>query len=202
MSESIDGLDLSNDPTVRKSFQTLFQKVEYLEKEVYRLKELLNSKPPDLVKKSLVDSLPTPSISFDKWAEQTLLLVEDKLEVVFQNDLLKGINSVITDSVNESGELPIAVFNRKPHNYYYYQDDCWKPLELSELNHFIGRIAYRFLVEFKRCWYVPNIDNINQHEDYKTMYNSYYMNILGGTRMTDESRNQRVRHNLYTLIKQ
>jgi hypothetical protein len=180
--------------------QSLTTRVDNLEKENRELKDLSRN---TAIKKiiNLVESLPIPPINFDKWADQTLLLVEKNLEVVFQKDLLTGINSVINDSINESGELPIAVFNRRPNNYYYYQDDSWKPLEMSVIDHFIGRIAYRFLVEFKRCWYVPNLDNINKREDYKIMYNSYYMNILGG-KMTDESRNRRVKNALYMLIKQ
>ena len=194
---------MSNYETIFTLVQSLSTRVDNLENENRELKDLLGRTRGTAIKKLMnqIESLPILSISFDKWVEQTLSLVEQKLEVVFENDLLTGINSVINDSVNGSGELPIAVFNRKPNNYYYYQDDSWKPLELSVIDHFIGRIAYRFLVEFKRYWYVPNIENINKREDYKTMYNSYYMNILGG-KMTDESRNQRVRHALYLLIKQ
>jgi len=195
---------MSEYETILTLLQSLSNRVENLENENRELKDLLgNTRSTAAIKKiiNLVESLPIPPISFDKWADQTLLLVENKLEIVFKEDLLTGINSVINDSINDSGELPIAVFNRRPNNYYYYQDDSWKPLEMSVINHFIGRIAYRFLVEFKRCWYVPNLDNINKREDYKIMYNSYYMNILGG-KMTDESRNKRVKNTLYMLIKQ
>jgi len=195
---------MSNYETILTLVQSLSSRVDNLEKENRELKELLGStRSTSAIKKiiNLVESLPIPSISFDKWADKTLLLVEHKLETVFENGLLTGINSVISDSINDSRELPIAVFNRRPNNYYYYQDDSWKPLEQSVIDHFIGRIAYRFLVEFKRCWYVPNLENINKREDYKTMYNTYYMNILGG-KMTDESRNQRAKHALYMLIKQ
>ena len=195
---------MSEYETILTLLQSLSNRVDNLENENRELKDLLgNTRSTAAIKKiiNLVESLPIPPISFDKWADQTLLLVENKLEIVFKEDLLTGINSVINDSINDSGELPIAVFNRRPNNYYYYQDDSWKPLEMSVINHFIGRIAYRFLVEFKRCWYVPNLDNINKREDYKIMYNSYYMNILGG-KMTDESRNKRVKNTLYMLIKQ
>jgi len=195
---------MSEYETILTLLQSLSNRVDNLENENRELKDLLgNTRSTAAIKKiiNLVESLPIPPISFDKWADKTLLLVENKLETVFENGLLEGINSVISESINESGELPIAVFNRRPNNYYYYQDDSWKPLELSVIDHFIGRIAYRFLVEFKRCWYVPNLDNINKREDYKIMYNSYYMNILGG-KMTDESRNKRVKNTLYMLIKQ
>ena len=194
---------MSEYETILTLIQSLSNRVDNLENENRELKDLLGNTKNTAIKKLINqgESLPIPPISFDKWADQTLALVENKLEIVFEKDLLTGINSVINDSINESGELPIAVFNRRPNNYYYYQDDSWKPLELSVIDHFIGRIAYRFLVEFKRCWYVPNLDNINKREDYKTMYNSYYMNILGG-RMTDESRNKRVKNTLYMLIKQ
>ena len=195
---------MSDYETILTLVESLSSRVDNLEKENRELKELLGStKSTAAIKKiiNLVESLPIPSISFDKWVEQTLSLVEHKLDIVFENDLLTGINSVINDAINDSRELPIAVFNRKPNNYYYYQEDSWKPLELSVIDHFIGRIAYRFLVEFKRCWYVPNLEKINKREDYKTMYNTYYMNILGG-KMTDESRNQQTKHALYMLIKQ
>jgi hypothetical protein len=184
--------------------QSMSERLDILEEENRELKQLLGKNCNSLKRKAvnMIDTLPIPQISFEKWAENTLSLVGSHLNTVFQEDLLSGINSVINCSIDQCADLPIAVFDRKPNNYYCYENDNWKPLEISVLNHFIGRIAYRFLVEFKTCWYTPNIKNIQEKDEYKTMYNSYYMNILGGNRMTDESRNQRVRHSLYLLIKQ
>jgi len=180
--------------TLFTMIQDLSQRIDLLEKENQELKQLVG-KDSNLFKKRIVnmsDTLPIPQNSFEEWAEKTLSLVGSQLNTVFQEDLLTGINAVINHSVSQCDVLPIAVFDRKPNNYYYYDNDSWKPLEISGLNHFIGRIAYRFLVEFKTGWYTPNIKNIQERDDYKVMYNSYYMNILGSNRMTDESRNQRV----------
>ena len=139
---------MSNYETIFTLVQSLSTRVDNLENENRELKDLLGRTRGTAIKKLMnqIESLPILSISFDKWVEQTLSLVEQKLEVVFENDLLTGINSVINDSVNGSGELPIAVFNRKPNNYYYYQDDSWKPLELSVIDHFISiNIAFFFI---------------------------------------------------------
>ena len=193
-----------NYTTLLTMIKSLSERVDSLERENSELKKLTGKDRSSLIKKitNNLDSLDIPQVSFEQWTENTLALVESQLDIVFQNDLLSGINSVINHSIDQNTNPPIVVFDRKPNNYYCYDGDRWKPFEISDLNHFIGRIAYRFLVEFKNSWYTPNIKNIKEKDEYKTMYNSYYMNILGGDRMTDESRNQRIRHKLYLLIKQ
>jgi hypothetical protein len=179
---------------------------QYLKEQMKKILETNEHKNGKNTPQKMIDFLeeqPPPSISFNNWIEHTLSLVQHNLDVVFKNDLLTGINTVLTDSINNYTYLPIAVFDRKPNTFYYYNDDeKWTILDLLDLNKFIGRIAYRFLVDFNLHWYQPNIKNIKGSEEYQSMYNSYYLNILGGHRLTDESRNQRVKNAIYMLLKQ
>ena len=67
----------------------------------------------------------------------------------------------------------------------------------------ISRICYRLLTEFKKCWYDVNIHKINTQEEYKNLYNSYYMKILGGNnKISKESFNNRIKSYFYNLIKE
>ena len=212
-------MELSNEGSpenygyILNMIQQLSQRVDFLETENNCLKDqikrIFDSNEKNVGKNtpqkmiSILEEQPSPSISFNNWIEHTLSLVKENLEIVFKNDLLTGINSALTDSINSYTYLPIAVFERKPNIFYYYnEEEQWTVLELSDLNKFIGRIAYRFLVEFNINWYQPNVKNIKESEEYQSMYNSYYLSILGGHRLTDETRNQRVKNAIYLSLKQ
>lgn len=147
----------------------------------------------------LLQSLSPPSISFDEWTETLLSHVSSNLEVVFGDGLLAGINSVLKTNIDH---LPVVSFTQKSKTIYYYENDDWKMLEIDVFNNIISRISYRFLVAFNKEWYQPNIEKIQYVEEYKLLYNNYYMKVLGGTRMSDESRCNHVRNAFYNLIKQ
>ena len=191
---------------INERLDVLEKENQYLKEQLRKILETNEHKTGKSTPQKMIDFLeeqPAPSIPFNAWIEYTLSLVQHNLEVVFKNDLITGINTVLTDSINNYTYLPIAVFERKPNIFYYYNDDeKWVILDLLDLNKFIGRIAYRFLVDFNLHWYQPNIKNIKDSEEYLSMYNSYYLIILGGHRLTDESRNQRVKHTIYKLLKQ
>jgi len=192
---SIDYLDklvsMVNDLTVR---------VDRLEKENAELKRKSVMKNSEKTINELLETQPSPSISFKEWVELILSDVPTHLEVVFNDSLLAGMNSVLKTTLEN---IPILAFKKKSNAFYYYDDDQgWVLLETSEFDKILGRISYRFLVAFNKDWYQPNIGNIQASEEYKSMYNSYYMKILGGTRMSDESRFNRVRYAFYNLIKQ
>jgi len=77
---------MSEYETILTLLQSLSNRVDNLENENRELKDLLgNTRSTAAIKKiiNLVESLPIPPISFDKWADKTLLLVENKLETVF-----------------------------------------------------------------------------------------------------------------------
>jgi len=145
-----------------------------------------------------------PSILYNDWIEYSFSLIPSKLETVFENDLLKGVCSVLKDSKDNFESSPICAYNKKKHIFYYYNNEKeeWEILENKKFDEMIDRICYHFLRVFKKCWYDVNLQKINTQEEYKNMYNSYYMKILGGEKMSNEIFHNRIRKNFYESIKE
>lgn len=147
---------------------------------------------------------PSPSISFIEWIDILLNNVESKLETVFQNDLLTGINSLLKDTIENLDNPPILAFHKRTNIFYYYdqENNNWTLLEDSEFDKILKKIDNRFLLEFNRCWYQVYKKKIQENSEYKDMYTAYYLKILGGEKMLDETRYKRIRHVFYNVIKQ
>ena len=201
--------DIPSSHTLLNMINDLRIRMDKLEEENIELRKKLSvenrhmalkMKKSEITINELLESNPIPSISLKDWVEVLLSQVPTHLEIVFNDSLLDGINSVFKSN---SENLPIIAFKKKSNTFYYCDDiKGWILLETSEFDNIIDRISYRFLVAFNKEWYQPNIENIKHNEEYKNMYNSYYMKILGGTRMSDESRRNHVRNTFYRLIKQ
>jgi hypothetical protein len=195
-------------PNLFSMIQNLSLRIDTLEKDNIELKHRISSLKNIETRKGakeifeVLKECPKPSIAFKDWVELLLTLVQEKLNVVFENDLLHGINDVLKTGVENIETIPLIVFDRKPNSFYCYDETGnWSLIQISDFDNIIGRISYRFLVEFNRSWYQPNIKKIQESEEYKDLYNNYYIKILGGNRISDESRCQRVRNTLYNLIK-
>lgn len=146
----------------------------------------------------------SPSMLLNDWIQHLFSFIPSKLETVFENDLIKGIQSILKESTDNIECLPICAFNKKKNMFYFYDNEKekWEILENKKFDEIISRVCYRFLSEFKRCWYDVNIQKINTQEEYKNMYSTYYMKILGGDKISDEVLNNRIRKYFYDLIKE
>jgi len=179
--------------------KNLTKRIEVLENEKEHPKGKSNR-----IEKTLRELSP-PSILFVDWVNTILNRVEFYLEIVFNNDLLFAIKKLLTDSISTNTEnLPIVVLSKSSNIFYYYnEEEKWILLENKDFDiKIINRINYRFLFEFNRLWYEKNVQNIRDSEEYSNLYNDYYLKILGGNRMSDDSRNQKIRKHLYGILKQ
>jgi hypothetical protein len=191
MSESSD----HNIGELYEIIKNLTKRIEVLENEKEHPKGKSNR-----IEKTLRE-LPPPSILFVDWVNTILNRVEYYLETVFNNDLHFAIKRLLSDSNTEN--LPIIVLNKKSNTFYYYNEEGnWTLLENTVFEiKIINRINYRFLSDFNRLWYEKNAEKIKNSEEYSNLYNDYYMKILGGNRISDDSRNQKIRKHLYEILK-
>jgi hypothetical protein len=175
--------------------KNLTKRIEVLENE----KEHPKGKTNRIEK--ILKELSPPSLSFVDWVNNLLNRVEYYLETVFNNDLHFAIKRLLSDSNTEN--LPIIVLNKKSNTFYYYNEEGnWTLLENTVFEiKIINRINYRFLSDFNRLWYEKNAEKIKNSEEYSNLYNDYYMKILGGNRISDDSRNQKIRKHLYEILK-
>jgi hypothetical protein len=63
-------------------------------------------------------------------------------------------------------------------------------------------VCKQFVVDFKNYWYDKNEDKINEDEKWTNMYVDYYQKILGGSRITTDGICQKVRQQLYVIMKE
>jgi hypothetical protein len=199
--DSKEDRSLANDmDQLRAIVQQLTLRVEQLEKDNRELRQqrtVTNKHEPKMA------LLSPASHSYMDWINTMFSYIPDQLNTVFENDLIAGIKGVFDASVQNTAILPIAVFDKRPGTFYYYNENgAWTVMEPAEFNTIVNRICYHFVVEFKRHWYDPNLKKIQELNEYRDKYNDYYMKILGGTRISDDSRRQRIRNYVYQLIKQ
>ena len=78
----------------------------------------------------------------------------------------------------------------------------WKLITITEFDVQLRRIIHQFSVEFGRCWFAKNKEKLEYDAKCNDTYIDYYQKILGGNKMTDEVRFQRIRHALYNTLKE
>jgi hypothetical protein len=183
-----DHLDMKN------TIQNLNNTIDYLNNTIHNFHHLNKGILHQLLQR------PLPSILFNDWVNIIIQSVESKLLIVFQYDLNTAIISLFQDSFDNFDNLPIIAFNRK-HNLFYYNDSSWVILNNTEINKLFARIDYWFLSAFNNSWYKLYADKIKTSEEYKDLYNSYYFKILGSG-ISDESRYNKLRLQLYKIFKQ
>ena len=198
-----------------KLIQELAIRINRLEKDNRKL--LQSQKRKINILDWLNENKKQPSIIFSAWLSGIVYQnIVNQLEIVFQDDLTKGIirlfDNVISDS--DSDKIPICAFDNKPNVFYIYDfrnqqmtdtdsgdnTPIWMVLSVSEFNMILKRICHRFLVEFKKNWYDNHKHMIDNDETYKDKYIIYYKNILGGDQ-NDETRSQKIRTWLYSRLK-
>ena len=192
-------------PSQREMFlliQELSVRVNKLEKENSELKNSIKIK----VKRNfneILQQTPKPEFEFDTWSTMLLNDVEKYLNMVYSNDLLFATTELLNTFIDNYGDkLPIRAYDIKPNTFYVYDaNKTWTAVTNRDFDKLLARISHRFLVEFNRCWYLINMEKMEREESYKLMYMDYYRKILGGERMSDESRYHRIRHHIYNKIK-
>ena len=111
--------------------------------------------------------------------------------------------------VYDENKLPIFVCDIKPTNIYIYkevtEDDGSKSRKWVYIN-YAGFDAYllylkdMIIVEFNKYWNDNYKDKTDNDDKYKDMYVEHYKMILCGDRLTDDTRNQRLRQNIMKQV--
>jgi hypothetical protein len=190
-------------PTPKEMFrliQELSLRINKLERENAELKQYHRKKM------NIMDWLNKnrkPNVTLEAWKESIFNNIKDNLETVYKNDLLTGIIEVLNSTINNEEVMPICAFDIKQNTLYTFDNEknTWEILEHSEFDKLIGRISHNFLVEFNRCWCMVHKERIERDDTYKELYIEYYKKILGGDRLTNESRSNRIRQAFYMKLK-
>jgi hypothetical protein len=220
-------IDISNEqlPSQRDMYlliQDMVLRIDKLEKENARYRKIQNKKI-NLLDWLNKESSEKPIITFSNWIYNNLFPhIKDNLEIVFNIDLLKGIVLSFDKAIEKNDEkLPICAVDNdnKTMNLYIFEKPSlfkhpnqefdsekelprWVKLSNAEFDKFLIKIDHQFLVDFNRHWYCVNKNKMETDESFKDKYIHYHKAILGGDRMSDETRYNKIRHYLYEKIKQ
>jgi len=189
-------------PSQREMFsliQELSIRINKLEKENAKLKNSVKIREKRDFN-DILNETQRPQILLDDWITTLLDSVEQKLEIVYKNDLHTGIISLFEDIIDE---IPLRAYDVKHNMFYHYDKDTvsWQVFSKTDFNKMLARISHRFLVEFNRCWCIVNKEKIEKSEDFQKIYMDYYLKILGGNKLSDEIRFKKIRHTVYSMIK-
>jgi hypothetical protein len=185
-------------------------RVNKLEKENTLLKQFANRQ------KKRVDILDwlnnqydcIPDMEFT--AFMTNINVDNYLVRIFEYDLMSALIKCFDDYFDSCEKLPIRAFQQKNNTFYVY-DKCindldntsankWTIITNKQLNKWLNYVAQKFVTSFK-TWHDSNKEAIDKDESMKEKYYDYFQKVLGG-KMSDETRNQRLRQALYSKLKQ
>lgn len=206
-------IDIENDPLPSQRdmyslLQDLVLRVNTLEGENRRYKQLLTRKV------NIIDWLnnntPPPMI-FSRWLSDIVFpFVKDNLNIVFQNDLLKGIMATLDSALAsmDTDQIPLRAFSGRNTAFYIFDHNKqeaepprWYKLTSQEFDKYLAKIDHQFLVDFNRYWYCAFKERMEVDESYKDKYITYHKAILGGNRVSDEARYNKIRHLLFERIK-
>ena len=192
--------------------KTLASKIEKLEKENEKLKGcVLKKKKLDIID-YLNEETNKPPICFKQWIES--LDYKYSIKTVFREDLLTGMIEVLDRGVNnisivDHAQLPLRIFSNKPNSIYIYDIDSnsdeklakWILLLNTDLDKWFSYMSKRFLIEFKD-WFDINKELVETDEKMKDHYVNFLQKTLGAQRISEESRNQRLKQYIYKAIKE
>lgn len=200
-------------PSIEKIYrlvQDLTVKVVKLENENKKLKQsVLKTQKINIVdslnKMNIVNQ---PEIVYNEWLDVVVLShVKANLNNVFKEDLIVGIVNTWNNAIKAtSSVVPIKTYINRPNIYYIYVEDDnkrqWKQLPIYDMDRQLRRICQQFISVFRNEWFIPNEYKIDNDEKWTNMYVDYYKRILGGSQITTEVICQRVRNQIYKLMKE
>jgi len=197
--------------------KTLATRIDKLEKENEQLKRcsFQNKKKKMDIVESLNESDIKPPIIFRDWVER--LDYKKFIDTVFTSDLLTGMielfeYGVDNISILDYEQLPLRAFNQKQNLFYIFDTEetnngnkdsnpKWIAFSNNDFDKWFMYIGKRFLIEFK-TWFDSHEELIKTDDNMSNKYVEYLQKTLGGQRMTDEGRNQRLKQHVFKSIKQ
>jgi hypothetical protein len=191
--------------------QELAIRNEKLEKELSKLKHMQKKKINILEwLNSEEQKQNNPTMSFIEWINKDVIIkIQEVLSVVYSDDLLTGINQLFHKALEPTTNyLPIRAFENKPGIFYIFKkgemsNGEWQQITNTDFDKILSQISHQFIVEFKKHWYIPNQERVENDEHYKDMYINYYQRILGGNeRISEEVRFLRIRQTIFHKIRQ
>jgi hypothetical protein len=212
--EQENEVEMSEPPPSLQNMYRLLQELAFKVNKVEKENTILKQRLQQRCKVNVLEWLnkqPTeiqPKITFEDWVEQELLSnVHAHLSTVYSNNLIMGVVDLWKEAIGAGLTVPIKLFDNRPSSIYLYTTNesgvhTWIQATPAILDKQIKRIFRQFVAKFKTNWYDKHVNKIHVDEEYTNMYIKYYQKILGESKYTTDETCQKIRHQLYLLIKQ
>lgn len=167
----------------------LEERITKLESENYKLK---NSK-----KIQDFSNINEPLILFDEWCIELYEKIPNYLEIVFENDLITGIQHLLHDNIQNS---PLFCHNKQLFIFQNINNVTnWTKFLNKDFNNFILNIVQQFAKYFNSHWFMENQTNIQTNDTFMDMYIDYYQKILGGNHYNPTTFCLKIQKHLYNI---
>ena len=217
--EQNNDMDITNDPIpslseLYKLVQDMAIRIDVLEKENSKLKQIHNKQKIDILEwlNSPSQLLIKPEITFPMWINQFISnRLSECLKTVFENGLLPAVTETFKNAIllYDENKLPVFVCDIKPTNIYIYkevtEDDGsknrkWIYINNTDFEAYLSYLKDMIIVEFNKYWNDNYKDKTDKDDKFKDLYVDNYKMILCGDRLSDDSRNQRLRQNIMKQV--
>ena len=189
-----------------KSSSRLLQTVEALVKSNSVLKteiaELKRQAQTQKRKIPIVDILNKKFVPNEDYHEYlNIQISRSDLEIIFNQDLVKGIGEIIKNQLsnNSDNDIPLQSFDQKENKIYgYTTTKKWELIARENFSRIIAKIIKNIMTEFK-IWQDEHRDELYT-EDFSQIYLKNVKKIMGGN-TSHEKLSQKIYNNLYQDLK-
>ena len=171
-------------------------KVSRLEKENEDLKNIITNKLMKIKPVNWLNENIKPDLNFDDWYNG--FVASEYLFMVFNNDLIVGITSLIENYYKNTKKPPLFSFDNKNKQFFIYRELTWVQLSQHDFDTFIENLSNKFIIEWTK--FLTDNQYLITEAKYIDQFNSYQTKIYGNSNNND-NRNNKIRQNLYSKIK-
>jgi hypothetical protein len=171
MTES--GVPIPNMRQLYRYVQDLTYRLEKTEKELRKLKSVVNSRKKIELLVWLNQSVQMPTITFEHWMRNIKATESDMIEVLNGN-LTDGILSCLYSAIKSDNMLPIRCFSQKPGAFYIYSTITktdssvtteWQQMRSDQMLKLANHISLSIRREF-RIWNTAQICGGDTNSEY------------------------------------
>ena len=208
-------------PTMKELFRyvkDLSARLEKTEKELARVKSVVNTRQKKMIVEWLNQPNQTPASVFEDWWTN-IVVDESHMKCVFDRDLTDGIKAAIGTYIEKTGgsakNRPIRCFVQKPNVFYVFSKNSgtkepltepqWRIMDNCQMEKMVIHIAQLFLRVFLAWQKAQQQDQDDEYDDSdESNTDKMLMNMIkiNGARTPDAKRVSDVKKWLFPKIEE
>lgn len=198
-------------PSQRKLYEIILElssKIVKMEEKIVELSKVAETKRKKINIIEWLNNCYKININFEQWL-QNIKINRKHLEKIFDNDYTTGLCYIINELVepgkldNNNNEIiiPLKAIDQKKNIIYIYnnEEQGWSIMSNELLQRLSGTLTKLIIGEFIK-WQHENADKI-EHDDRIGLICAQYMKKIMGSNLSCDQINNKIRSEIYKLIK-